>query len=68
MADFALTPAQLSAACVAWQFGCPVFGLWAARNIKHMTVRQYGDLIALVRRELHDTTDYSKESEHGNQD
>lgn len=56
-----LTPGQLREACKFWTWGCPFFGAWAVKQFDHLTVRQYGELVALVRRELNDTTDYSKE-------
>jgi hypothetical protein len=61
-----LTPGQLNAACTAWeQGGCQLLGLWGAHNIKATWgVRRYAELIALVRCELNDYVDYSKESEH----
>lgn len=62
MADLSLTPGQLDAACVAWQIGAPYFGAWAVRELKPLTTKRYAELIALVRRELKDYVDYSKEN------
>lgn len=56
-----LTPNQLREACRAWEIGAPYFGAWAVRELKPLTVQRYSELIALVRRELNDTTDYSQE-------
>ena len=65
MPSLQLTPRQLQEACHAWAIGCPFFGAWAVRELKPLTARTYGELIARVRRELHDTTDYSKENDRG---
>lgn len=52
--------AQLRAACAAWQSGGTLsLGRWIARYTPHFTVADYGELVALVRAELNDDTDYS---------
>ncbi len=64
--DLHLRPAQLEQACAAWTIGAPYFGAWAVRELKPLTTKRYAELIALVRRELRDDIDYSKENDDGN--
>lgn len=53
---------QLAEACKAWQVGgCLGLGLWLSRHKEYHTVADYGDLVAMVRAELNDDTDYSQE-------
>lgn len=55
---------QLRDACQAWQSGGTLgLGLWISKFKAHFTVADYGELIALVRAELGDDTDYSDVSE-----
>lgn len=62
-----LTRRQLEAACEAWQRGA--LGFWAPRaKLKDWGVKVYGELVALVRAELGDDTDYSQEDGHGTND
>lgn len=62
MNDLKLSPAALREACHAWQIGGTLaLGLWLARYKPHFTVADYGALVRLVRAELDDDTDYSKE-------
>lgn len=61
LAKLGLTPALFRVACQQWQVGCPVFGFWASQHVRPWGVTPYGELIALVRQALGDTTDYSKE-------
>jgi hypothetical protein len=58
---------QLRAACDAWGWttdtggGSMGLALWLSRHKAHFTVKDYSELIELVRAETGDTTDYSKE-------
>jgi hypothetical protein len=53
---------QLRAACDAWQSGGTLaLGLWLSRHKAHFTVKDYSELVEMVRAETGDTTDYSKE-------
>jgi hypothetical protein len=53
---------QLKEACHAWESGGTLaLGLWLSKHKPHFTVRDYGDLVELVRVELNDTVDYSQE-------
>jgi hypothetical protein len=63
MADeLKLLKRDLHAACNAWQSGGTLgLGLWLSKHKPHFTVADYGDLVELVRAELNDQTDYSKE-------
>jgi hypothetical protein len=36
-------------------------GLWLSKHKAHFTAADYAELVGLVRTELNDTTDYSKE-------
>lgn len=55
---------QLRTACDAWASGgCLGLGLWLSRHKEYHTVADYGELVALVRVEIGDTTDYSKQDE-----
>lgn len=58
--DIKLTPRQLREACAAWTSGGTLgLGLWLSKHTPHFTVHDYGELVAMVRVELHDDTDYS---------
>lgn len=60
--ELQLTGNQLRAASAAWQSGGTLgIGLWLSKHKPHFTVADYAELVGLVRAELHDTTDYSKE-------
>lgn len=60
--DLKLNPHQLAAACEAWQSGGTLgLGLWLSKHKPHFTVADYGELVEMVRAELNDATDYSKE-------
>lgn len=60
--DLALRPRDLRAACEAWQSGGTLgLGRWIARYKPHFSVFDYAALVELVRSELDDTQDYSKE-------
>jgi hypothetical protein len=51
---------QLRDACHAWDSGGTLaLGLWLSKHKPHFTVRDYSDLIELVRTELNDAVDYS---------
>ncbi len=51
---------QLREACAAWTSGGTLgLGLWLSKHKAHFTVNDYGDLVAMVRVELRDDTDYS---------
>lgn len=52
---------HLSDACRAWVTGgCQLLGLWGAKHLAGWGVRAYADLVAEVRAELGDNTDYSE--------
>ena len=54
---------QLRAACHAWASGGTLgLGLWLSKHKPHFTTHDYGELVAMVRAELSDTTDYAQES------
>lgn len=61
-----LKPAQLNAACEAWNLGCPYFGAWAVKTLAPLTTRMYAELVEVVRAKLGDTTDYSQEDGDAN--
>ena len=49
-------------ACEAWQHGGTLsLGLWLSKYKPRFTVADYSALVKLVRAELDDDTDYSKE-------
>jgi len=57
-----MTPRQVDAACDAWQSGGTLgLGLWLSKHKPRFSVHDYGELVAMVRAELNDNTDYSKE-------
>lgn len=61
VSGLAVSKRQLRAACAAWESGgCLGLGLWLSRHKEYHTVADYGDLVAMVRAELGDETDYSK--------
>lgn len=56
-----LNSRQLHAACDAWLSGGSLgLGLWLSRHKPHFVARDYAELIARVRAELNDDTDYSQ--------
>lgn len=56
-----LTPRQLHAACDTWLSGGSLgLGLWLSRHKPHFVARDYAELIARVRAELKDDTNYSQ--------
>jgi len=53
---------ELREACHAWQSGGTLgLGLWLSKHKPRFTVHDYGDLVAMVRVELRDDTDYAQE-------
>lgn len=59
---FSLSETAITEACHAWQSGGTMgLSLWLSRYKPHFSVKDYSDLIELVRDETNDTTDYSKE-------
>lgn len=59
---FKLKPAQLDAACEAWEHGgCQTLGHWLMQS--KLGRDHYGELVQLVRAKLGDTTDYSQEND-----
>jgi hypothetical protein len=65
-----LTPGQLRTAAQAWESGgCIGLGHWAARaDLSQYGPLVYGELVALVRVELDDHTNYSQELRHADTD
>lgn len=63
MADhLTISRRQLQEACEAWESGgCLGLGLWLSKHKPHFTTKDYGELVGLVRAELGDDRDYSKE-------
>lgn len=63
--DISLTPRHLREACAAWRDGGTLaLGAWLARYKPRFSTKDYSDLVQLVREELQDYTDYSKEQLH----
>lgn len=53
---------QLREACAAWQSGGTLgLGLWLSKHKPRFGVNDYAELVAMVRAETGDDTDYSKE-------
>lgn len=53
---------QLREAAQAWNIGGTLaLGLWLSKHKPHFSTRDYGELVGMVRMELGDQTDYSKE-------
>lgn len=62
MSALTISRRQLLEACHAWQSGGTLgLGLWMSRFKPHFSVGDYSEIVALVRAELNDTTDYSQE-------
>ena len=58
----ALSETAIREACEAWDHGGSLsLGLWLSRYKPRFNVADYGALVALVRAEMDDDTDYSKE-------
>jgi len=57
-----IPPQALYDAGQAWKMGGTLgLGLWLSKYWPHFSVKDYGDLIRMVRLDLNDNTDYSKE-------
>lgn len=62
MSELRLTRQQTKAAARAWQDGGTLaLGHWLAHYKPRFSVQDYAALVALVRAELHDDTDYSRD-------
>lgn len=62
MSGLTIGKRQLRAACHAWQSGGSAgLGLWLSRHKARFSVQDYSELVAMVRAELADERDYSKE-------
>ena len=57
--DLNVSKRQLRAACAAWSSGGTLaLGLWLSKHKPRFSTHDYGELVAMVRAELHDDTDY----------